>query len=505
MPSDKPNRFQRMLHVPCWTEAILWVMILCIVVGIRLYLMHLLPVALWSKDAGSYVSSAFDWIHSGVWETSPRRGAIYSLLIAACIKGFGSLHAVMICQHLLGALAIVATLAAARICLGRSSLIPLFILGFSLALYALPLYFEHLIRNETLLFFLGSLVFASWFLAMQRHQPGWLWVTGMSAALLALTKNIYGPLPLVLVAGYLYFFRDCFEKPAKQAGLFVLAFAIPLLGVKALNAFTVHSHPAEPQAGILFYGRTAQFTVLDGGEYPEIKAAIRQEVEDYRKRPKLDNNVILKQTVVPHLERIFVEQGKSPADLNRLCWKLGLEGINANRSAYFCQMLEDLRKILLSISKRPPEFSSSDFKKVREMLVTHEDPDPLMDVPHTVHLLDTAKTPGHFALYRKLVSFGVVFQLGAVALTTLLLPWLVWRSSAAMRFWWLGLASVWFFNLGLLCTVGRPIDRYLIPVIPVMFWTLACACTPGWVFFRANPESEPVQTKASAGTNNENH
>ncbi|MEI6561588.1 MAG: hypothetical protein WCO68_05815 [Verrucomicrobiota bacterium] len=494
-----------MLHVPRWAEAILWVIILCLAVGIRLYLIHLLPVALWSKDAGSYTSSAFDWMHSGVWETSPRRGAVYSLLIAACIKGFGSLHAVMICQHLLGALAIAATLAAARICLGRSSLIPLFILGLSLALYGLPLYFEHLLRNETLLFFFGSMLFASWFLAVRRHQSGWLWITGISAGLLALTKNVYGPLPLVLVAGYLYFFRNCFEKPAKQAALFVLAFALPLLGVKALNAFTVHTRPAEPQAGILFYGRTAQFTVLDAGEYPEIKAAIRQEVEDYRKRPRLDNNVILKLTVVPHLERILAAQGKSPADLNRLCWKLGLEGVNANRGAYFLQMLEDLRKVFLSVSKRPPEFSSSDLKNVREMLVTHDDPDPLMDVPHTVPLLDAAHTPGHFVLYRKLVSFSVVFRFGAVALTTLLLPWLFWRSSPAMRFWWLGLASVWFFNLGLLCTVGRPIDRYLIPVIPVMFWTLACAFTHGWAFVGAKSGSASAQTRAQANTNHENH
>jgi hypothetical protein len=27
----------------------------------------------------------------------------------------------------------------------------------------------------------------------------------------------------------------------------------------------------------------------------------------------------------------------------------------------------------------------------------------------------------------------------------------------------------------LLCTVGKPMDRYLIPVMPVMFWTLGTA------------------------------
>ena len=493
MTQNKPTSFRRLLATPPrWVEWLLWLAVIGTALGVRLYLIHLLPAALWSKDAGSYATSAFRWVHTGIWETDPRRGPIYSLLIAGCTKVFGSIYAVMVCQHGLGFLAILATLVAARIWLGRTAVVPLLLCGFALALFGLPILLEHLIRNESLLFFFGSMAWASWLLALRRQQARWLWITGICSALLTLTKNVYGPFPLLLVAGHLYFFRATLPAAVRQVTVFVIAFAIPVIGVKVLNTLTPHNRPPEPQPGILFYGRTAQFTVLEGGRYPELKTAIRTEVEEYRKLPRLDNNIILKHTVVPHLQRILTQQGKLPADLNRLCWELSLEGINANRVAYLKQVINDFQRLLFTGAKRISSPASDELDGVREML--HRAPqEPLMDVPRTLLAIHSAKAPGHFRIYRAIISLSWLFRFGAVAITTLLLPWFFWRSESSERLWWLTLAGVWCFTLAMLSTVGRPLDRYLIPVIPVMFWTLTYGFVLLWshLALRFGPKSIP--------------
>ena len=46
-------------------------------------------------------------------------------------------------------------------------------------------------------------------------------------------------------------------------------------------------------------------------------------------------------------------------------------------------------------------------------------------------------------------------------------------------------AASWWFLIVLLCTVGRPLSRYLLPVIPVMFWTLGSAVALAWGWLTA--------------------
>ena len=463
-------------------ECCLWLAALLAIVGIRLYFIHLLPAALWTRDTTSYAASAFTWVHTGVWETDPRRGAIYSLFIAFCCKSFGTVNAVMVCQHLLGALGILFSMVAARWTLGRRALVPLMLCGISYGMFGWPLYLEHLLRNETLLFFFGSLTFGSWLLALHREKTGWLWVTGISAALLMLTKNVYAPFPLLLLGGYLFFFRANLRWALKQALVFAMAFALPLLANKALHSVTPHTRPPEPQDGILFYGRTAQFTVLEGGKHLELKAAIAQEVEDYRKLPRLDNNLILKRTVVPHLERLLTKQGQLPADLNRLCWELGLEGVNVHRFAYARQVLGDLHEILINITAGnctpTPEDLDAAQKTVQESPLND---DPLTDLPGSTKHLQAAANANHFNLYHTLISFGGLFRFRSAALLgTLLLPVFLWRTKGPYRLWWLGLCGIWFFTVVLLCTVGRPLHRYIIPALPILFWTFTSALALLW-------------------------
>ena len=41
-------------------------------------------------------------------------------------------------------------------------------------------------------------------------------------------------------------------------------------------------------------------------------------------------------------------------------------------------------------------------------------------------------------------------------------------------------AASWWFLIVLLCTVGRPLSRYLLAVVPVMFWTLGFRVALAW-------------------------
>ncbi len=88
-----------------------------------------------------------------------------------------------------------------------------------------------------------------------------------------------------------------------QVLIFALAFGVPYMGAKVFKHKTLGiDRSDEPQDGVLLYGRTAQFTYLDGGIEPDLKTQIRAQVEAYqrevfgdgKKPPHLNNNEILK-------------------------------------------------------------------------------------------------------------------------------------------------------------------------------------------------------------------
>lgn len=459
---------------PRWLEIAVWLLVAGAVAGIRVYLAHLLPTILWSRDAGSYVGSAFRWLHGGAWESDPRRGPVYSLLIGLCVKWGGSMDALMIVQHVLGGLAVLAAVAVLRMMQPRRALLLLGLCGWAYAVYALPISLEHLVRNETLLFFFATVIFASWFLAVERAQPHWLWATGLAAGLMQLTKAVFAPFPLLLLALHAWFYRREPRLAARQIGIFLLAFMLPVLTEKISRRWTLHRLP-EPQGGILFYGRTAQFTVLDGGIEPEAKALIRQQVEDYRQRPRLDNNIVLKITIVPTLRNYYAHIGKTPSELNSLCTRLAVEGIRAHPAAYARQVLHDLALLLTKRGLPPQSPNLRDMAATRAALAASEHPDEHVRAGEAIAKIDARMEHDHFATYRHRVREAWLFTFAPVLLTTLLLPVFIWIKKGKQRLWWLGCAGMWYFTLILLSTVGRPLDRYLLPVVPVMFWTLSSA------------------------------
>ncbi len=495
MPADRPAaapRFARLRATflrfseppSARAEVAVWIALVLVAIGIRAYLAHLLPCVLWSKDAGSYVHSAVAWVEQGTWETDPRRGPVYSLLIAACLRLFGSFDSLMFVQHALGAAAVVAAMLVLRAIHGRAALIPFGLCSYAYAVYGLPIHLEHLLRNETLLFFFGTLAFVAWFCAIRRDSLAALCLSGFAAGCLMLTKNVFGPFPLLVIGGVLFFRREKIARAVLQASLFIVAFALPLIGDRALHALTLHTRPPEPQAGILLYGRTAQFTRLDGGIEPDIKRDIADEVRAYQRLPKLDNNIILKRTVVPHLRQILAAQGKTPADVNHLCMALAKEAIANQPVAYARQGLGDLVSLLFHVADENAAPDDSELRSVRRILAKAEDAEDAIRLPGTVDILDARIGTGSLRPYQHWLATAWLFRLWPVFFTTLLLPVFFFRARGEMRAWWFGAAGVWAFTLVLLCTVGRPMDRYMIAVAPIMFWTLSSAIIELWKIAR---------------------
>lgn len=503
-----PSRLLRFALNPTRSaEVVIWILLIAAIIGVRMYLVHLLPVAIWSKDANSYAHSAFVWVHGGAWETDPRRGAIYSLLIAFCTKLWGNIESLMLVQHALGAVAVFLGILALRLLHGRRALLPIAACGYAYAVYGLPISLEHVVRNETLLFFFGTLAFVSWLLAIQRNQPHWLWICGISIGLGTLTKNVFVPIPLVLIAGHLWYYRQSPRLAVKQVVIFVIALVIPFLGEKTLKTMTIHERPPEPQSGILLYGRTAQFTFLDGGIEPAIKQEIRVDVENYRKQvygdgtkpPRLDNNVVIKRTIVPHLQRILYDrQHKTPAELDKFCRALAIEAIRTHPREYAMQIWRDLVTLQIHLGSRVQAPTQNDLNDLKGLLRHHETFDPLMHVEDTLNALEARTHRKHFSTYLHTLNSAWLFRLAPVLLTTLLLPLLVVRARPPLRLWWLGTAAAWYFTVVLLCTVGRPLERYILPVLPVMFWTLGSIVVLGFDRLRQLVEKQkPVQSTNS--------
>jgi 4-amino-4-deoxy-L-arabinose transferase-like glycosyltransferase len=483
---------------PLWLEVLLWLGLFAATAGIRLYLAQLLPVALWSRDANSYAASAFQWLQTGVWETDPRRGAVYSLFIAGCIKLFGDIHGIMTVQHILGGLAVMIAVFCSRILLGRKALIPWALCSFAYAVYGFPIRLEHIVRNETLLLFCATLTFASWLMAIRQEKAAWLWITGVSVAVLLIIKQVYTPFPLLLISGCLYFYRKTPRAALKYVAIFLTAFLLPTVGNVAFKKATM-IRPPEPQDGILFYGRTAQFTFLEGGKHAEVKELIRQDILDYRKLPKLDNNVILKITAVPRLRDYLSKQGKDGRDLNRLCWELGLEGIKANPGAYAKQVLKDLYTLHFLSVKGAQTLDTSDLKAGAKLISEGLIPDAFIHAEASLDKFETASQRGHLSTYNRWVHSSWLFLLAPSFLTTLLLPLMVYQTRGSpIQMWWLAALGVWLFTMVLLSTIGRPIDRYLLPVLPIIFWTLTSSFALLWEMLAARlggtssaPKSNP--------------
>jgi len=469
---------------PVAFELALWLLLVAVAVGMRVYLWHLLPAYFWSDDGNSYAHPAFRWLETGELIFDGRRGPTYTLLIAAGLKIFGAVKGVIWLQHGLSALAVLASVAVARIWWGRAAVLPLFACGLTFALYGLPLHLGQLVRNETLLLVFSALAFGAWWLGLKSDRPAWFFLAALATALLTMTKNVFVAFPLVLAASVLLFSGPGLRPRLVRLALLVAGFALPYVGVKFHHAASQKHATPEPQAGILFFGRTAQWTKLDGGIEPELKELIRADIEDYRRRPKLDNNIIIKRTAVPHLWQALQGQGKTPSDLDRLCRRFAVEAVRDQPAAFARQIRGDLLQLHLRAGVKnefPSDKQVIDARKSLGELRRQRELPPSMeaDAMDAIHAARIAGDP--FRFFHLCLNRAWMFQGFPVLFTTLAIPLLLLVTRGKTRFFFLGVAAVWFSNMVLLSTVGRPLERYLMPLVPLMFWALSGVFIVAWM------------------------
>jgi hypothetical protein len=484
---------RRLEELPRWADVLGLLLVAVSAAWARLVFLQLLPCYLWSKDSISYAAPAFRWIDSGEWFIDGRRGPVYSMFIGYLTRWWGSLNGVSFAQHALEWVAIVFTVICVRLHTGRRHAWLVWLAGYALAVYGLPLAFGSLVRNEALLFFFASIAFGAWSLAVFRGSAFAEGAGGLMASLLNLTKQVLLPYPVVAVI-------TCVGLARRTPGRLAVRLCALLAGLALPYALlSWHNHTArevdepQPQSGILFYGRTAQWTVLDGGIEPQIKAAIRAEVEAYRRLPKRDNNIIVHKTVVPHLEEILKSQKKSYVDLDRLCRKFALEAVRAHPGEFALQVLHDLKVMLFQFGDGTYVPDSKQLKNTATSLEQRANLPEYLHVAGTAQMLRARAHENHFRSSIWIQRTAWLFQFYPVLLTTIVVVLLVYQRRGNERWFWLGLAAQWFFTLVLLSTVGRPLSRYLMPVVPVMFWVLTTGLVAGVQWFSVR-FAEPAQS-----------
>lgn len=481
-------------------EVGVWVLMFLGIVGLRWWVAAHLPTYVWTRDSGSYLSPVVTALDGGQWVTSARRGPVYSLFLGGVLRLGGTLKTVADVQAWIGGLTAGLTLAAARCWLGRRAFWPLAVCSVFYVLYSLPIELERLIRNETLLVFFATVAFGAWFYALRRGSVAWIAVSGLFMGLLQLLKGIFPIFPLIVLGLVAWNWRRRPRRGLLLAGTYAALCVLPILSSKLYSRFSGTTRPAEPEDGQMFYGRTAQWTYLEpDGILPDLKARIHDQaqayIDRYRRTGKLENNEIVKRTVVPTLKTVIInERGGTLVEVNHVSWQLGLEAVRHHPGAYLRQFFHDLFYLNFISAQRMTPFEPKGLanagRDARTYAAAENRADGLttriFDLENSRHALHAGVDP-HGSLQRFarfMRTLGQLRLLSPIFLTTLLLPLLTYTLRDRHRSFWLGNTILWFYYLVLLSTVGRPLDRYLMPVVPIMFWTIATAAALGWDWYR---------------------
>ena len=196
---------------------------------------------------------------------------------------------------------------------------------------------------------------------------------------------------------------------------------------------------------------------------------------------------------MPALKTILEKQrpGFTPTDLNRFCWRLGVEAAAHHPGTYLWQMVRDFCYLNFITAHRFEEFRPNEVKAAARdasayFAANYRGGD---DIPARAFVLPEMNGAVHAMLEgRSLRGFNhwndfwrYARVLSPVFLCGLLLPALIYFTRGGERIYWVGLGVLWFYYLALLSTVGRPLDRYLMPVVPVVYWVCCTALTVAWI------------------------
>ena len=177
--------------------------------------------------------------------------------------------------------------------------------------------------------------------------------------------------------------------------------------------------------------------------------------------------------------------------MDRLCWQLGVEAVAHHPAAYLKQVVHDFYFLNFITAQRFIVFLPHQLRSAVHDAESYVASRPQVaqttgaryfDLPASRAAIEAAaeKNSGLGRLSHFIFATGRLRLISPVFLTTLILPFLVYWTRGRERLFWLGNAILWYYYLTLLSTVGRPLDRYLMPVVPIMFWTMSTAISIGW-------------------------
>jgi hypothetical protein len=461
-------------------EWLTWALLVAAIAAPRVWLHALCPVYIWSADSAGYLYPALQWLDHGTWLSDPRRGPIYSGFIALALKFTGNLSAVAVAQQWICGAAILGLCLALRARCGRRALLPILVCGITAAIYGLPLYLAQLIRNEALLMGAATLALVGLQLGLAdgKHRLAWLVLGGFGGALVNLTKSVFMPWPALGLIAILWPRREGNPRWVLAATAFVLGYALPMGTAKLAEKLWPGSVAGVSYAGIQLYGRVAQWTVIDGGIYPEIKEAIRPLVIDYRGRKKLDNNWVIKRGIIPVIGKTIGDTGERSVDT--ICRALAIEAIRAHPREFFGQATADFGSFLFEMGWKERVPKHKDLKKLAANIERLPNPHPAMHAPEVIAVYRGADS-AHFSPYHRMIRSAFLFEAWSPVMIASIILVLLCLLDRADRPFWIAAAGIWFFNLVILSTVGKPMHRYLMPLIPVMILVTGTALCRAWM------------------------
>lgn len=467
-------------------ECAMWVALIVAVIVPRCLLAAAVPVPLWSNDSGSYVQPALRFLDAGDWISDTRRGPMYSMVIAAFVGPGLGLWGMVLFQQALGGACVLASAAVLRVWFGRPAMPPITAAAIGYAFYNLPIYVAHLIRVETLILALLTASFGSLALALRSGSRRWAFAAGLATGFAAATKGVLGPYPLVAVGCIAWVHRRAPKAAVFAALLFVCGMGVPKVMFGVLTRVGVGDFGSESYAGIQLFGRVAQWTRLEDGIYPELKAHIRPEVETYRGLEKRDNNLVIKRLIVPRIQAFLDREPIGDRTLDRVCRDLALEAIASNPGAFLSQAWHDLNQLLFRTAFRRTLPSVEDLEELAEDVEKVDAPVDRVMPPAIAGRLREIAAGDRLETFWSTARFAWLFEWASpIWLTSLALPIVFFLGRGSLRPWILAIGAFWFFNLLLFSTVGRPLHRYFAPFSPVMYWAMAAVLCQVWLWFRA--------------------
>jgi hypothetical protein len=462
---------------PRWFEPLVWSLLLAAVIVPRFLMFTVAPSALWSGDAGSFIHPAMQ-ILSGEKDILSKRGAGYILMLITFIE---------FPQHFFPALAVFqqsimggVILGAAvfmRLLLGRSALFFILIFGSGAAFYDVPIFVAHLIRNEALQAFCLMLGMGFLGLAMKKKNLSSATASGVFFALTNLVKATQ-PL-MILFSAALLWWRYRKLKAGWAVGLAAIVgyYAVYILttlgGVVTGVNFKTRSY-----AGCELYSQVAHLGWTHSKKYPQISAAIRDEVEKYISL-KERNNGYVHDYIISEISRFTTDEPNSYVSVDKICRTLAFEILRT----YPLRCAQDFwQKAVIFHTRTGYKSNRPRLSHIREAgfkaRITHQElikqQELLKKFPINFEpafaLENVRKTPEYHFL-KSLARMAFPHERFSIVLvTTLLCVILPSCTSGWLRLWCLNMSLAWLFFIVLHTTVSEPKDRFLVPMLSVSLW-----------------------------------